>query len=155
MQGNNALQAQLAQCCCDNRVGQMQIANQMQADTCALSNTIQNTTRDVIDNQNSGFRAILDKMCQQELAAKDAQIAAQNQRIFGLELSASQQAQNNAIGAMIDASRADILRRTGSDCPVAAYVVQPPQPVSFQTNCGGQATFGNNCWGNNCGGCCA
>lgn len=152
MQGNNALQAQLAQCCCDNRVGQMQIANQMQADTCALSNTIQNTTRDVIDNQNSGFRAILDKMCQQELAAKDARIAEQNQRIFGLELSASQQAQNNAIGAMIDASRADILRRTGSDYPVAAYVVQPPQPVSFQTNCGGQATFGNNnCWGNGCG----
>lgn len=153
MQGNNALQAQLAQCCCDNRVGQMQIANQMQADTCALSNTIQNTTRDVIDNQNSGFRAILDKMCQQELAAKDARIAEQNQRIFGLELSASQSAQNATLMAAMDANKAEILRRTGAECPTPAYVVQPPQPVNFPTNCCGQF----NGWGNGCGcnnGCC-
>lgn len=150
MQGNNALQAQLAQCSCDNRVGQMQIANQMQADTCALSNTIQNTTRDVIDSQNSGFRAILDKMCQQELAAKDAKIAEQNQRIFGLELSASQAAQNTTIGAMISASEATILRRTGAECPTPAYVVQPPTPVNFPTNCCG--TF-NGGWGNGCGQC--
>ena len=150
MQGNNALQAQLAQCCCDNRIGQMQIGNQMQADTCALSNTIQNTTRDVIDSQNSGFRAILDKMCQQELAAKDAKIAEQNQRIFGLELSASQANQKNAIGAMISASEATILRRTGAECPTPAYVVQPPTPVNFPTNCCGQF---NGSWNNGCGGC--
>lgn len=149
MQGNNALQAQLAQCCCDNRVGQMQIANQMQADTCALSNTIQNTTRDVIDNQNSGFRAILDKMCQQELAAKDARIAEQNQRIFGLELSASQSAQNATLMAAMDANKADILRRTGAECPTPAYVVQPPTPVNFPTNCCGQFAG----WNNGCGGC--
>ena len=147
MQGNNALQSQFAQCCCDNRVGQMQIANQMQADTCALSNTIQNTTRDVIDNQNSGFRAILDKMCQQELAAKDARIAEQNQRIFGLELSASQSAQNATLMAAMDANKADILRRTGAECPTPAYVVQPPTPVNFPTNCCGQF----NGWNNGCG----
>lgn len=147
MQGNNALQSQFAQCCCDNRVGQMQIANQMQADTCALSNTIQNTTRDVIDNQNSGFRAILDKMCQQELAAKDARIAEQNQRIFGLELSASQSAQNATLMAAMDANKAEILRRTGAECPTPAYVVQPPQPVNFPTNCCGQFSS----WNNGCG----
>lgn len=153
MQGNNALQSQLAQCCCDNRVGQMQIANQMQADTCALSNTIQNTTRDVIDNQNSGFRAILDKMCQQELAAKDARIAEQNQRIFGLELSASQSAQNATLMAAMDANKADILRRTGAECPTPAYVVQPPTPVNFPTNCCGQFAGWNNGCGCGCGQC--
>ena len=117
---------------------------------CETRNTVQNATRDIIDSQNSGFRAILDKMCQQELAAKDAQIAAQNQRIFGLELTASQAAQNNAIGAMISASEATILRRTGAECPTPAYVVQPPTPVNFPTNCCGQfAGWGNNGWGGN------
>lgn len=126
MQGQNALQAQLAQCCCDNRVGQMQIANQMQADTCALQNNANLNTRDIIESQNAGTRAILDKMCQQEMAAKDAQIAAQNQQIFQLQLAASQANQNNAIGAMIDASTAQIIRRTGNDCPIPAYVVPNP-----------------------------
>lgn len=156
MQGQNALQSQLAQCCCDNRVGQMQIQNQMQADACAITNQANNNTRDIIDSQNAGFRAILDKMCQQELAAKDATIAAQNQKIFGLELSASQANQNAVLMASMDANKAEILRKTGAECPTAAYIVQPPQPVTFPTNCCGgvnYAGYGNNGCGCNSG-CC-
>ena len=158
LQGQNALQAQLAQCCCDNRVGQMQIQNQMQADTCAITNQANVNTRDIIESNNAGFRAILDKMCQQELAAKDATIAAQNQKIFGLELSASQAAQNAYITANQSAQTAELIRRLGADCPQPAYVVQPPQPVTFPTNCCGgvnYAGYGNNggCGCNN-GGCC-
>lgn len=156
MQGQNALQAQIAQCCCDNRVGQMQIANQMAADTCAITNQANTNTRDIIESNNAGFRAILDKMCQQELAAKDATIAAQNQRIFGLELSASQATQNNVLMAAMDSNKAEILRKTGAECPTAAYIVQPPQPVTFPTNCCGTvnyAGYGNGC-GCSGGGCC-
>ncbi len=148
MQGNNALQAQLAQCCCDNRVGQMQLANQMQADTCALTNTMNNNTRDTLANQDANARAILDALTAQRLEAKDERIAAQAAQIQALQLSASQAQQNAAIGAMISASEATILRRTGAECPTPAYVVQPPTPVNFPTNCCG--TF--NGWGNN-GGC--
>ena len=137
MQGNNALQAQLAQCCCDNRVGQMQIANQMQADTCALTNTMNNNTRDTLANQDANARAILDALTAQRLEAKDERIAAQAAQIQALQLSASQAQQNAAIGAMISASEATILRRTGAECPTPAYVVQPPTPVSFPTNCCG------------------
>lgn len=157
LQGQNALQSQIAQCCCDNRVGQMQIANQMAADTCAITNQANTNTRDIIESNNAGFRAILDKMCQQELAAKDATIAAQNQRIFGLELSASQANQNNVLMAAMDANKAEILRKTGAECPTAAYIVQPPQPVTFPTNCCGTvnyAGYGNNGCGCAGGGCC-
>lgn len=157
LQGQNALQAQIAQCCCDNRVGQMQITNQMAADTCAITNQANTNTRDIIESNNAGFRAILDKMCQQELAAKDATIAAQNQRIFGLELSASQANQNNVLMAAMDANKAEILRKTGAECPTAAYIVQPPQPVTFPTNCCGTvnyAGYGNNGCGCAGGGCC-
>ena len=153
LQGQNALQAQLAQCCCDNRVGQMQIQNQMQADTCAITNQANVNTRDIIESNNAGFRAILDKMCQQELAAKDATIAAQNQKIFGLELSASQAAQNAYITANQSAQTAELIRRLGADCPVNAVVVQPNTPVTFPTNCCGGVNFAGYGNGYNNGGC--
>lgn len=143
MQGQNALQAQLAQCCCDNRVGQMQIANQMAADTCAIQTTIQSTTRDIVDNQNANSRAILDALNQNYVRSLESE----NQ---SLKLAASQANQNATIGAMISASEATILRRTGAECPAPAYVVQPPTPVNFPTSCCGQfAGWG----GNGCGGC--
>ena len=150
MQGNNALQAQLADCCCNNRVGQMQIQNQMASDTCAIQNTIQNATRDLAENSNCNARAILDALTAQRIEAKDERIAAQAAQIQALQLSASQAAQNSILMAAMDANKADILRRTGNDCPTPCYVVQPPSPVSFQTNCCGTASYGGNC-----GGCCA
>ena len=137
-------------CCCQTQRAIEGVNYNLATQGCDTRNTIQNSTRDIIDSQNSGFRAILDKMCQQELAAKDAQIAAQNQRIFGLELSASQSAQNATLVAAMDANKADILRRTGNDCPVSAVVVQPPTPVSFPTNCCGNFNGG---WGNTCSAC--
>ncbi len=45
---------------------------------------------------------------------------------------------------MISASEATILRRTGAECPTPAYVVQPPTPVNFPTNCCGQFSGWNN-----------
>ena len=137
-------------CCCETQRSIDNVRFTIAQEDCNTRNLMQTNTRDIIDSQNSGFRAILDKMCQQEIAAKDAQIAAQNQRIFGLELSASQSAQNATLMAAMDANKADILRRTGNDCPVSAVVVQPPTPVSFPTNCCG--TFSG--WGNTACGTC-
>lgn len=142
MQGNNALQAQLAQCCCDQRAGLADLKYQMATDTCAVTNTIQNTTRDVIDNQNANSRAILDALNQNYIRTLESE----NQ---SLKLSASQANQNAVLMAAMDANKAEILRRSGHDCPSAAYIVQPPTPVNFPTNCCGQFTG----WNNGCGGC--
>lgn len=106
MQNANALQSQLAQCCCDNREAIAGINYNMAINTNALQHSVESgfcqtnynnasNTRDIIDNQNSNARAILDALNAQQLAAKDAKIAEQNQQIFGLQLAASQQAQNN------------------------------------------------------------
>lgn len=94
MGGFNATQAQLAQCCCDQRAATADLKYTIASEDCATRNLIQSTTRDMIDNNNANTRAILDKLTAQEIAAKDAQIAAQTQKIFGLELTASQVAQN-------------------------------------------------------------
>ena len=45
----------------------------MATNTCALQNTMNNNTRDIIDNQNAGFRSILDYLCQDKIATLTAE----------------------------------------------------------------------------------
>lgn len=147
MQGQHALSTQLAQCCCDNREAIAGVRYDMAAQACDTRNTIQNSTRDIIDNQNANSRAILDFLTQDKIAT----LTAENQ---SLKFQASQTAQNAFITANQDAQTATLLRRLGADCPTPAYVVQPPTPVTFPTNCCGQVQFGG-AYGGNCGGCAA
>lgn len=94
VQNANAIQAQLASCCCEQKSATENVRFTIAQEECATRNQMQANTRDIIENANANTRAILDKITAQEIAAKDAQIAAQNQKIFGLELSASQAEQN-------------------------------------------------------------
>ena len=126
-------------CCCQTQRAIEGVNYNLATQGCETRNTIQNSTRDIIENQNANARAILDKMCQQELAAKDAQIAAQNQRIFGLELSASQQAQNNYLVSQL-----------APKCPVPAFLTCNPYTGQTYTNGYG---YGAGCGCNPCGGC--
>lgn len=119
LQNANAIQAQLAQCCCDNKAGQAQISYDMATNTCAIQNTIQNATRD-----------ILDRLTQQEMAAKDAQIAAQNQRLFAAELAASQ------------ANQTSNIVNTLRPFPVAAYQVCNPFTGTYGYQGYGSAAYG-------------
>lgn len=145
--GFNALGNQLASCCCETKSAIGDVKYQMATDTCAIQNTIQGTARDIIDNQNANYRGLMDFMTQSKIDA----LQAENQ---SLKLAASQANQNNVIGARIDAATAEILRRTGAECPTAAYIVQPPTPVNFPVNNCGQFTGWNNGCGNGCGSCC-
>jgi len=91
------------------------VGYRMATDTCAINTNAANNTRDIIDAMNSGFRGISDRMTAQEIATKDAQIAAQAQKIFGLELAASQQAQNQYLVSQL-----------GCKAPVPAFNVPAP-----------------------------
>ena len=73
MQNTNALQAQLADCCCQNREAIAQVRYDMAQDTCALQNNMNNNTRDIIDSQNAGFRSILDYLCQEKISSLQAE----------------------------------------------------------------------------------
>lgn len=143
--GFNALGSQIASCCCDTQRAIDGVNYNMATQFCGLNNTIQNTTRDIIDSQNAGTRAILDFLVQEKLSAKDARIAS-------LEGQLGRAEQNGVIRAAIDASTAEIIRRTGNDCPVPSYLVQPPTPVNFPVNGCGTVQFGGyGGFGNNCG----
>lgn len=149
MQQLNNLGYQQKDCCCETQRSIDNVRFTIAQENCATRNLMQSNTRDVIENQNANARAVLDALTAQRLEAKDERIAAQAAQIQALQLSASQAQQNAAIGAMISASEATILRRTGAECPTPAYVVQPPTPVNFPTNCCGQFAG----WGNNGCGC--
>ncbi len=128
--GFNGLSRQIAECCCDTRAAIADVKYANERNTC-----------DIIRAGQDNTRAILDFLT----ADKISTLTAENQ---ALKFAASQSAQNAYIGATVDAGVAEIIRRTGTACPQPAFLVQPPTPVSFATNCSGQATFGFN---NGCG----
>jgi hypothetical protein len=133
---------QISDCCCSTKQAIADVKYTIAQEGCETRHAMFNNTRDIIDNANANSRAILDFLVQDKLATKDARIAQ-------LENKLSQSEQNAFISATIDASQATLIRRLGADCPTPAYVVQPPQPVTFPTNCCGQVNYA----GNGCGGC--
>ena len=132
--GQNAIQTQIASCCCENgramERGFADIGYRMATDTCAINTNAANNTRDIIDAVNCGFRGIDAKLTEQRIADKDTQIAAQNQRIFALELAASQAAQNQYL-----------VNAIGPKAPVPAFRVSAPW--QWQGNNGGGCCYNN------------
>lgn len=137
LQGNNALSAQLAQCCCDNRAAIADVKYTIANEGCETRHALFNNTRDIIDNANANSRAILDFLTNDKIASLQSEVQS-------LRLSASQANQNAVLMAAMDANKAEILRRTGAECPTPAYIVQPPTPVTFPVNACGQAYGGCN-----------
>ena len=74
MQNTFGLQSQLSQCCCDNRLATIQTQNVVATESAATRAAIQAQTQ-----------AILDKMCQDKIDAKNEKIVELNNRINFLE----------------------------------------------------------------------
>lgn len=117
MQQLNAMQMQAANCCCENRAAIAQVRYDMATQACDTRNTVQNATRDIIDNANSNSRAILDFLTQSKLA----DLQSENQ---GLKLAASQAAQNSYLVSQLRPS------------PIPAYTVQNPYCCNQFAGCG-------------------
>ena len=111
-QGMNALTRQVADCCCETgrqiERGFADINYNMATNTGALQTSLANSTRDIIDSQNAGTRAILDYLCQEKIA----DLQSENQ---ALRLAASQQAQNNYL-----------ISELAPKLPIPAYVTPNP-----------------------------
>lgn len=132
-QGMTALQAQLAQCCCDNRAATADTKFAIATEACATRTADANNTKDIIDSQTRGTQAILDKLCQLELDGVKGQLAQAQRDNVGLQnqlnmanLAASQAAQTGNIrDAIIGELRS---------CPIPAQPVYGSQPIF---TCGG------------------
>ena len=127
MQNANALQAQLAQCCCETREAIQGVNYNMATNTCALQNTMNNNTRDIIDSQNAGTRAILDYLCQDKIAT----LQAENN---DLRRAASQDRQNALLTTAMSAQTQQIINAV-NPTPIPAYQVPNPN-VYYGCGCG-------------------
>lgn len=117
MQQLTAMQMQAAECCCNTQRSIEGVRYDMAAQACDTRNTVQNATRDIIDNANSNSRAILDFLTQSKLS----DLQAENQ---GLKLAASQAAQNSYLVSQLRPS------------PIPAYTVQNPYCCNQFACCG-------------------
>ena len=114
MQQTFALQSQMSQCCCDNRLA-----------TCQTQNIVQNegaATRLAIQQQT---QAILDKMCQQEIDALKAQNLELQNRVNMQALAASQVSQTAQLIADNTAQTQYIVNRV-APYPIPSYTVANP-----------------------------
>lgn len=144
MQGNNALSAQLAQCCCDIREGISGVNYNMAMNTNTVSRQVERGFADTNYNmatQNCATLTAIDKVGDRIIDyisnEKMQTLRDENQ---ALRLAASQAAQNELL-----------IDRLGYHCPQPAYVVQPPQQVTFPTNCCGGVNYASANGGCGCG----
>lgn len=133
MQNTNALQSQLANCCCETREAIQGVNYNMATNTCALQNTMNSNTRDIIDSQQAGTRAILDYLCTKENADL-------RDKVQKLELSASQDRQNALLTTAMTAQTQQIVNSVNPTA-IPAYVV--PNPNAYAYGCG--CNTGCNC----------
>ena len=124
MERSFALQSQLSQCCCDNKAATADLKYTIATEACA------NRTASAANTQ-----AILDKLCQLELDAKNDTISQLRSQINELSRTASQNAQTAAILANNEAQTA-ALEQYLAPVPRPAYVVQNPNCCGTLNGCG-------------------
>lgn len=117
MQQLNAMQMQAAECCCNTQRSIEGVRYDMAAQACDTRNTVQNATRDIVENQNVNSRAILDFLTNSKM--RDLESANQE-----LRLAASQSAQNNYLISQL------------RPCPSPAYITCNPWAGSGYGGCG-------------------
>jgi len=93
MQQMFALQSQLSQCCCENRLATANLQAALAAEACADRATVSDGVRDILANQNAGIQRILDRMCDQDLFAERRENDQLRQQLAMANLAASQTAQ--------------------------------------------------------------
>ena len=152
LQNTNAIQTQLADCCCGikgeikdvaygNERNSWNISKQI-SDCCCDLEKMNLQNRFDMQTYNCNTLSAIDKVGDRiidYLAAEKTQ--ALRDENMALRLAASQVKQNEYL-----------ISRLGDKCPEPAYIVQPPQQVTFPTNCCGTVNFASNGCNGGCGG---
>lgn len=149
LQGMNSLSAQLAQCCCDNRLATAGLQSTIQAEGCANRESLNYATRDILNNQTAGIQRILDQLCADKIDAKNDTIAQLRQELAFARTQASQDVQTAQILAG-QTSEVDALYNRLNNCPVNTVPVYGRQPIFTCGNNGCGCNSGCGC-NNGCG----
>ena len=144
LQNTNAIQTQLADCCCGikgeikdvaygNERNSWNISKQI-SDCCCDLEKMNMQNRFDAQAYNCNTLQAIDKVGDRiiDYLANEKTQALRDEN-FALRLQASQAKQNEFL-----------ISRLGEKCPEPAYIVQPPQQVTFPTNCCGQVNYASN-----------
>lgn len=148
MQQNFALQSQLAQCCCDNRLATANLTATVLSENCADRAALSDGIRDILVNQTANtqrlvdtttqaVQGVYDKLCQLELNAKNDTIADLRNQLNQANIASVVGASTSRVLAD-NAAQTQALEQYLNPTPIPAYTVQNPNccPNYYNTNCG-------------------
>ncbi len=115
-------------CCCENRLASADLKYTVATEGSATRTVISEGLRDVIASNTANTQAILDKLCQQEIDAKNDLIATLRSQLSMADLKASQVAQTAQIRAG-QIEEIDALYNRLSNCPVPSTPVYGRVPI--------------------------
>ena len=127
-QGFNGLQAQLAQCCCDNRLATEGLKYTIATENCADRAAISDGIRDLLTAQTANTQRILDQLCQDKIDSKNDTIAQLRQELLFARGQASQDVQTAELRAN-NATVANQLLSEMRSCPIPSQPVYGTQPI--------------------------
>ena len=135
LQGFNGVTSQLADCCCENRLGIANLNSTILAENCADRAALADGLKDVLINQTANTQRILDQLCNDKIDAKNEKIADLERQLSMKDLQASQIAQNAFISKGF-ADEVDALYNRLSNCPVPSTPVYGRTPIFTCNNNG-------------------
>lgn len=133
LQAINGLSSNFANCCCENKLGIADLKYTVATENCADRQALNEGVRDIIASNTANTQAILDKLCQQEIDAKNDLIATLRSQLSMADLKASQIAQTADIRAGFVQANTDLYNLL-NNCPVNSVPVYGRQPIF---TCGG------------------
>lgn len=139
--GMSAIQSQLAQCCCDNRLATNDLKYTIATENCADRAALSDGLRDILTATQAQTQRILDQLCNDKIDAKNDTINQLRQELLYARGQASQDVQTATLRAG-QVAEVDALYNRLSSCPVSTVPVYGRQPIF---------TCGNNGTGCGCG----
>lgn len=126
MQQMFSLSTQFGNCCCENRLATANLQSDIAREACANRQAVAD-----------GVQKIMDQMCQDKIDAKNEIIANLRQQMSMMQLTASQNAQTQALIANNDLQTA-ALEQYLAPVPRPAYIVQNPNccAQNYYNGCG-------------------
>ena len=133
----NGVQAQLANCCCENRLATEGLKYTIATENCADRQAISDGIRDLLTATQAQNQRVLDQLCQDKIEAKNDLIAQLRSELMYARGQASQDVQTAAIQAG-QRALANEVEQYVLPTPRPAYVVANPNCCynPCGTNCG-------------------
>lgn len=135
-QGLNAIQSQLATCCCENRAATNDVKFVLAQEGCATRTADAQNTNALLTAFNSGIQSIKDQLCSDKIESKNDIIAQLRSELMFARGQASQDVQTAAI-QLGQRNLANEVEQYVAPRAIPAYMVQNPNCCTNACGCNG------------------